>query len=181
MVQTKRLITGKPGVGKTTCVEKIVRMLPTSRVVGFLTREVREQGARVGFQIEIIGNGAVPLARKHHRSPYRVGRYGVFVENVDFTVTELMAREKQLNQSPRIYVIDEIGKMEAYSARFREWVEAVLSSEWPVVATIALKGTPWIETLKQWPGIEILLLTEENRNAVCQYLRQQIHDIFSAI
>jgi len=181
MEKLKLLITGKPGVGKTTCVEKIVRMLPPSRVVGFLTREVREQGTRVGFRIEIIGNGAVPLARKHHRSPYRVGRYGVYVENVDFTVTELKAREKQLNPSPRIYIIDEIGKMEAYSSRFRQWVETVLSSEWPVVATIALKGTPWIETLKQWPGIEILLLTEENRNTICQHLRQQVHDSFSAI
>ncbi len=47
------LITGPPGIGKTTILLKTVTILKERglNVGGMLSREVRENGARVGFEI----------------------------------------------------------------------------------------------------------------------------------
>jgi nucleoside-triphosphatase len=49
------LVTGAPGAGKTTLVQKIVQKLlekrPSLKVKGFTTSEVRERDVRVGFDV----------------------------------------------------------------------------------------------------------------------------------
>lgn len=44
------LLTGPPQCGKTTVIRKVVELFP-GRAAGFYTREVRERGGRVGFEI----------------------------------------------------------------------------------------------------------------------------------
>jgi hypothetical protein len=44
------LLTGQPGVGKTTVIKQSVSRLG-DKAGGFYTREVRERGRRVGFEI----------------------------------------------------------------------------------------------------------------------------------
>ena len=45
------LLTGPPGVGKTTVVRRIVERLPgTVRPAGFYTEEIRFRGERRGFR-----------------------------------------------------------------------------------------------------------------------------------
>ena len=44
------LLTGVPGVGKTTVIRKVADALAARRVRGFLTREMRSRGRRVGFR-----------------------------------------------------------------------------------------------------------------------------------
>ena len=50
-------ITGYPGSGKTTIFNNIVTYLkeniPDLHLYGFITREIREEGRRIGFSIEI--------------------------------------------------------------------------------------------------------------------------------
>lgn len=47
--QSKTLITGKPGVGKTTLMRRlVVRMKPVD-MRGFYTTEIRSRGQRVGY------------------------------------------------------------------------------------------------------------------------------------
>ncbi len=43
------LLTGAPGVGKTTILRKVVANLPPMTLRGFLTDEIREDNERVGF------------------------------------------------------------------------------------------------------------------------------------
>ncbi|WP_054856172.1 50S ribosome-binding GTPase [Vulcanisaeta sp. JCM 16161] len=53
------LITGPPGVGKTTLIKRVVdhaRSVGVS-VYGFITTEVREGGSRVGFKIVDVSSG----------------------------------------------------------------------------------------------------------------------------
>jgi nucleoside-triphosphatase THEP1 len=47
------LITGLPGCGKSTLIERIVRKLERP-AIGFFTREIREKGRRVGFSINTL-------------------------------------------------------------------------------------------------------------------------------
>ena len=100
------LITGLPGSGKTTLVEKIVRQLDVP-VAGFITREIRERGNRLGFSIDTFDGQSGVLAHVDFKSGYRVGRYGVQIETIDkIAVTSLNPSATDV-----LIVIDEIGKM----------------------------------------------------------------------
>ena len=71
------LLTGAPGCGKTTVLERVAEQLGDLRVAGFLTLELREHGQRVGFEAVGLGGGRAILAHVRFRSPVSVGRYGV--------------------------------------------------------------------------------------------------------
>ncbi|MBU4398537.1 MAG: nucleoside-triphosphatase, partial [Planctomycetes bacterium] len=43
------LLTGPPGCGKTTVVRRVIERLCDHRLAGFYTKEIRQQGSRVGF------------------------------------------------------------------------------------------------------------------------------------
>lgn len=61
------LLTGAPGVGKTTTIAGLVAHCSDKgkRIEGFTTREVLEDGVRIGFRITDVTNGNEGwLARK---------------------------------------------------------------------------------------------------------------------
>src|SRR5207253_8792672 len=88
------------------------------------TTEVRDSaGQRVGFDIVTVEGKRQELARVGFRSRARVGRYGVNLEAFErLALPELARRDVDL------IVVDEIGKMECSSGRFRRAVEDVLDS-----------------------------------------------------
>jgi nucleoside-triphosphatase THEP1 len=55
------LLTGRPGIGKTTVIKKIVSLLG-SNTGGFYTREIRQQGKRTGFEIVTLDGLTETLA-----------------------------------------------------------------------------------------------------------------------
>lgn len=126
------LLTGRPGIGKTTVVQAVARLFP-GEVSGFVTGEIRERGTRKGFSITSVEGKSAVMAHVDFRSPIRVGKYGVDVpafERITLPALRGALREK------RIVVIDEIGKMELASPRFREAVREALEYDRIVVATI---------------------------------------------
>ncbi|HCG98499.1 MAG TPA: hypothetical protein DE036_01420, partial [Actinobacteria bacterium] len=60
-------ITGKPGTGKTTLIIDLIKELGLD-AGGFYTREVREAGKRVGFDIHTLDDKTGALARKGEKS-----------------------------------------------------------------------------------------------------------------
>jgi nucleoside-triphosphatase len=155
------LVTGKPGVGKTTLIEGVVEKLRGSlRLAGFTTTELRDRdGERVGFAIVTVGGERGELARVGFPGKARVGRYGVNVEEFErLALPEIRRRDAEL------IVIDEIGKMECASGRFRRAVEDALDRPVDVLATIGISHLPFFEALRARPDIELLTLTERNRD-----------------
>src|SRR5208337_2279094 len=67
------LLTGLPGCGKTTVLERVAEHFGDLRLAGFLTLELREQGQRVGFEAVGLGGRRAILARffesVNHHSP----------------------------------------------------------------------------------------------------------------
>ncbi|PWA95117.1 hypothetical protein CTI12_AA053010 [Artemisia annua] len=135
------LVTGSPGVGKTTLVSRIVETLkisnPNLRIQGFFTREVRQGGERVGFEVVTLDGRTAPLASINTSSVESirwptVGRYKVDVASFE----SLGLPELQIKEDTDLFVIDEVGKMELFSSLFFPAVLRVLESNKPLLATI---------------------------------------------
>lgn len=160
------LITGLPGSGKTTLIRKIARALPGA--AGFYTEEIRERGLRRGFRLASLDGRTGVLSHVDIRGPRRVGRYGVDVDGFEAFLENLPLK------AARIVVMDEIGKMECLSPRFRELITQIISSPAKTaVATIALRGTPFIESLKRTQGARLVELTVRNRDALADEILKQ--------
>jgi len=153
------LIQGPPGIGKTTVIIKIAKFLKNP--AGFYTQEIRERGRRTGFRIRSFQGKEGILAHERHKSPYRVGKYRVNVE--DFERVALPALEEGLKRG-EILLIDEIGKMEMFSTKFKEKIEKALDDPLPVVATIPQKMNPRIKEVLENRRFRTVTVTRENRD-----------------
>jgi len=160
------LVTGPPRCGKSTLIERVVDRIHKP-MTGFFTREIREKGRRVGFSITTLDGKMGVLAHQDMRGKYKVGKYGVNLNDVDEIAVPSMIPAK----SNEIVVIDEIGKMECFSALFRQTLLRILDSENPVIGSIALKGGTFIQQVKERRDVLLVYVTEKNRNALVDSAR----------
>jgi len=160
----KTLVTGKPGVGKTTLVQKIIERMRSVNMAGFCTAEIRCLGSRLGFELRGLNGERRTLAHVEIDSRNRVGRYGVDTNGFE----EFLEALDLLNPEVELIVIDEIGKMELFSNRFRDLVRNTLNSDKQVLASIALKGNEFIREIKQRLDIHLLEVTHGNRDRLAE-------------
>lgn len=153
------LVTGTPGVGKTTLIRRVAGRLAGHTLSGFYTEEVREAGQRVGFRLVDFDGHALTFAHVGIMGPH-VSRYGVDVAALDARAEALLAPRPEV----AVYLVDEIGKMECLSPRFVAAMRRLLGSGSLVVATVAKAGEGLIAEAKRWPGARLLEVTRANRD-----------------
>ena len=158
------LITGVPGIGKTTLIMKILDAVKHTGPVGFYTEEIREQGIRTGFSLIGTRGDRSILAHVNIKNRFNVGRYGVDVAGFEAFIEELPF----FDDNAGTIVIDEIGKMECMSTKFRNLIRTILESEKLLIATVALKGEGLIAEVKKRSDIELFEITRGNRNDLLQ-------------
>ncbi len=160
------LLTGPPGVGKTTCLRRAAETLRGIPIHGFVTEEIREAGQRMGFRIETFDGDSEVFAHVKIRSPHRVSKYGVDVDALERVVSQ------QFSTIPAggVVLLDEIGKMECLSGRFLETVESLLDAGAVLVATVALRGSGLIERVKRRSGVLLWTITRANRQEMPQQI-----------
>jgi nucleoside-triphosphatase len=166
----KTLITGKPGVGKTTLVQKIIDRMRSINMAGFLTTEIRDRKSRLGFELQGLNGDRRILAHVEIDSRHRVGRYGVDTRGFE----EFLSALDLLNPDVELIVIDEIGKMELFSGRFRNLVRAVMNSDKQVLASISMKGNEFIMEVKQRSDTHLVEVTHNNRNRLVETIVEEL-------
>jgi nucleoside-triphosphatase len=162
----KTLLTGKPGVGKTTLVRKVVERLSSVVMSGFYTTEMRSKGQRTGFELQGLNGDRRILAHTDIQSRHRVAKYGVDTAGFDLFLNGL----DLLNPNIELIVMDEIGQMELFSDRFRKLLSAALDSDTALLATIALHGPGIIQKVKQRPDMHLFEVTPTNREDLVEGL-----------
>jgi nucleoside-triphosphatase len=156
------LLTGLPGVGKTTLIKKLSEKLSDLHPVGFYTEEIREGGVRKGFGLISLDGKRGLLSHMEINSPYRVGKYRIDVKGFEDFLGGILF----LNPETRLIIIDEIGKMECFSQKFTRMTKDILSSEKMLIATVALKGGGFIEEIKGRDDIKFFEMTKNNRGSL---------------
>jgi len=164
------LLTGPPGVGKTTVVMGLIESLG-DLAEGFYTRELRESGRRTGFLLSSLDGKEELLAHVDLKYGPKVGRYTVDLENVDSVATVSITRAVRSN---RIVIIDEIGRMELLSDGFKKEVVRALDSASRVVATIREGSDRFCDPIKEREDVTIVRVSESNREGLPAQLIQAL-------
>ena len=164
------LLTGSPGIGKTTLIRAVLERIEEIKFAGFCTEEKRHGGQRIGFKIITLDGQEGTLASIGREEP-TVGKYSVHVEEFEKLVLPQLDPE---TTPADLYVIDEIGKMELLSPSFRNKVIDLLARHSNLLATIAKKGKGFIEQIKGRNDIELIEVTCENRDHLAEEIARRV-------
>jgi nucleoside-triphosphatase len=152
------LLTGRPGTGKTSLIKQVAAQVK-GKAGGFFTEEIRSQGMREGFRLVTLDGEGTILAHVSIHSRYRVSKYGVDIDGLERVgVPALCKAARQCH----LVVVDEIGKMELFSANFREAVSQMIDSGARILGTIMLNPNPWTDAIKRQPQENLITVTRDN-------------------
>ncbi|MGG2092151.1 nucleoside-triphosphatase [Bacillus sp. S13(2024)] len=154
-------LTGKPRVGKTTVLKKIISEIGVENFSGFYTEEIVENFNRTGFKIVSLNGEELVIADVNSKSDIRVGRYGVNVSEF-----ERIAIQSIQNNAEKIIVIDEIGPMQIASQTFLSIINQFMQGSQTVLGTIYYDSHPKIDEIKANSKMKIYELTRGNYNDV---------------
>lgn len=176
----KILLTGRPGVGKSTVFMRVVEGLEKSgyRVCGFYCPEIRVGGIRKGFKIVSIG---LPLegilsyvcGEMGGLSTVSVGKYCIKIEDaVAVGVKSLVYAEQECD----FIALDEVGPMEMKVGELREKIWSSLHSPKPTIAVVHLKMADEVRYSLESGAVRTLyfVVTENNRGSLPQTILHRV-------
>jgi nucleoside-triphosphatase len=165
-VTKKILLTGRPGCGKTTLVQRIVNHLALP-AGGFYTKEIRERGVRVGFKLITLDGKEAIFANINFKTSERVGKYGLDLTKLE-TVGVPAIRDAV--SARHLVVIDEIGPMELRSAIFRDVVSEIFETSVSILATMTARPFPFTDAIKKRPDVRVVDVRPNNREQLVSEL-----------
>jgi len=132
----KIFLTGRPGSGKSTVLMKVIEQLRAEglKIGGIITPEIRVEGRRIAFKVVDLSSGKEGiLASINQPTGPTVGKYRVNIP--EFERVALPALSFALEECD-ITCVDELGKMEFFSTRFKQKIDEVLRSRRSVIAVV---------------------------------------------
>lgn len=162
------LITGNPGSGKTTLfndIIKSIKFIKSCNMSGFITREIRQKGTRVGFSIENYEGKKGILAHIDNKEGPRVGKYRVNLSDLENIGIKTL-KDCLVNPRVNLAAIDEIGKMEMFHPDFLILIDKIINSSKVLLATIAYRNKELLHKLKNRNDAYILDLTPIPKDSI---------------
>ena len=159
-MQKNVLLTGSPGIGKTTLIKKVLAKLSPALVGGFWSAEIRRGSRRIGFAIKTVHGKEGILAHKEKGHGPRVGSYTVNVDDIEAVAIPSIVAARQLN---KLIVIDEIARMELCSPQFAPEVMKCLDTK-RVLGTIQIRQDPVLSSIRNRSDVQMFTVTTRNRD-----------------
>jgi nucleoside-triphosphatase len=164
------LLTGDPGIGKTTLIRHVVESLGQP-VGGFYTQEIRQGKQRKGFEIVTLDGQRGLLAHVDIHGQRRISRYGVNTTALEEVAIPTIL--KAVNDHA-IVIIDELGPMEFCSKIFCQTVLKILQGDSSVLGSIVKRHTPFSDRIKSLPEVMLVEVTRHNRDHLVKQIRKQL-------
>nr|WP_269845618.1 nucleoside-triphosphatase [Paenibacillus selenitireducens] len=165
------LLTGKPRMGKTTMIKKLINDIGTDICGGFYTEEITNSDDRIGFRCVSVNGESVEIANVESPSKTRIGRYGIDIEKFENYAIKIL---QDALCSKKIIVIDEIGFMQMLSTSFQKMVHEIVSDNLIVLGTVPLDSHPEIDKIKYSKEVQMISLNEFNRDVISEFLVKDI-------
>lgn len=172
-MQENVLLTGRPGVGKSTVIQRALETSDTN-AGGFFTQELRDGSRRVGFGITTLDGERGTLAHVNIEGAPRVSRYGVNIEDIRDVAVAALNRARQHS---RLIVCDEIGRMEMLCPEFEPAVRAALDSPKPLLGTIQDRRDRFVDEVRSREDVSVIEVTRENRDDLPEQIAAWIEEV----
>lgn len=156
------LLTGRPGIGKSTVIKRIVQKLGPMKAGGFWSREIRSSGKRVGFEIESVTGDKGILAHVNLQKGPKMGKYRINIDDIDSVAVQSMELART---DGKTIVIDEIATMELFSPKFAPEVMRCLDT-CRVVGTIQERSKPFLNSIRARDDVILMHVTQNNRESI---------------
>lgn len=161
-MQKNLLLTGRPGIGKSTVIARVIEQLTPQAAGGFWSEEIREEGKRTGFAIKTLSGENGILAHVNINHGPRVGRYTVNLQDIEQIVVPSLISALDNDQ---IIIIDEIARMELFSPTFANTVRRCLDTK-RVLGTIQVRHGGFVQEVRRRDDVQILEVTVANREVL---------------
>lgn len=153
-------VTGSPGVGKTTLVQKVVAVM-NCRVGGVLARDKKFKDRRVGFELLDLATGATGMLADETGDGPQLGKYRVRLDDLE----KIGAKAVENAVNCDLIVVDEVGPMELSSHSFVLAVEKAIASPKPMLVVLHEWSNHRLAK-KIRTTFQMITVTRENRDSL---------------
>jgi nucleoside-triphosphatase len=161
-------LTGSPGVGKSTLVQKIIDS-SKYKVGGVLARDKRIKDRRVGFELLDLGSGTKGMLADETGTGPQLGKFKVRLDDLD----NIGAKAVEDSLASELIVVDEVGPMELTSRRFGAAVEKALSSDKPMIVVLhEWSQHPLAKKIRK--TFRVVTVTKENRDSLASEISREV-------
>jgi nucleoside-triphosphatase len=161
-------ITGPPGVGKSTLVQKCAKA-SRYKVGGVLARDKRVKDRRVGFELLDLGSGAMGMLADETGDGPQLGKYRVRLDDLD----RIGARAIEEALQSDLIVVDEVGPMELSSKRFVSAVDKAIASDKPMLIVLhQWSQHPLAKKIRK--TFRVITLSQENRDRIAEEISMEM-------
>lgn len=172
----KIFLTGRSGSGKSTVLMKVIERLRAEgfKIGGIITPEERAKGRRIAFKVIDLSSGEEGiLASTDRLTGPKVSKYRIDIK--DFERVALPALSFALIECD-VICIDELGKMEFFSTKFKKKVDVIFRSRRPVIAVVHRNYTNIYKRIGT-----LFQITPENREGIVNTVVSKFQSSFSEL